>query len=158
SVAEEWPGRIIPIIGDLRKDRLGLPVDQFERLSHDVSAIYHSGADVNFVRSYHSLKGSTVGGTTEILRFAVHGHIKVLHHISSLAVFASAVNTQKAILREDDPLEDTRGLAVGYFQSKWVAEKLVESARTRGIPVAIYRPGQISGDSRTGEGKLDDLL
>ncbi len=36
------------------------------------------------------------------------------------------------------------------MQSKWVAEKLVQEARARGLPASIYRPAFIGGDSATG--------
>jgi thioester reductase-like protein len=38
----------------------------------------------------------------------------------------------------------------GYAQSKWVAEKVVSEAQERGLPVTIYRPGFIEGNSETG--------
>ena len=34
-------------------------------------------------------------------------------------------------------------LTDGYSQSKWVAEQLVMRAMERGLPAAIYRPGQL---------------
>jgi thioester reductase-like protein len=59
---------------------------------------------------------------------------------------------------EDDPLRDGSGLRVGYFQSKWVSERLVMAAGQRGIPGCIYRPSLITGHTVTGDCKLDDLL
>lgn len=41
--------------------------------------------------------------------------------------------------------------------SKLVAEKLLEQARTRGIPVSIYRPGFISSHSLTGVSNVTDF-
>ena len=46
----------------------------------------------------------------------------------------------------------------GYTRAKWVAEKMVGRAREAGLPVSIYRPGFIEGDSRTGIGNPDDLF
>ncbi|HAA32753.1 MAG TPA: hypothetical protein DCE56_39860 [Cyanobacteria bacterium UBA8553] len=51
----------------------------------------------------------------------------------------------------------TDGIDLGYTQSKWVAEKLVTIARNRGLPVAIYRPPLIAGDSQTGIWNTDDF-
>jgi thioester reductase-like protein len=46
----------------------------------------------------------------------------------------------------------------GYNQSKWVAEKLVNTAGDRGLPVCIYRLGRISGHSQTGVFNVNDFL
>src|SRR5207237_7411949 len=49
-------------------------------------------------------------------------------------------------------------LDLGYTQSKWVAEKMVRTARERGLPVTIYRPPLIAGHSKTGAWYTDDFL
>ena len=61
------------------------------------------------------------------------------------------------VVHEDDDLNHAGALYNGYTQSKWVAEKLVEVARERGLPVSVYRPSLISGDSRTGAWNTDDF-
>jgi len=49
---------------------------------------------------------------------------------------------------EDTDLTNAhKDLQYGYAQSKWVAEQLVLKARDRGLPAAIYRLGNLSGDS-----------
>ena len=70
----------------------------------------------------------------EVLRLAARFKTKLVHHVSSLAVFGSPVYQGKAMIYEDDALAESRGLAVGYFQTKWVAERLVMIGRQRGIP------------------------
>ena len=37
-------------------------------------------------------------------------------------------------------------LADGYSQTKWVAEMLVQKARSRGLPVVIYRLGRYDAE------------
>jgi thioester reductase-like protein len=150
--------RIKPVVGDLRQPRFGLTAVEYEDLAGRVDAIYHIGAEVNFVRDYSVLKPSTVIGTTEVLRFAAAVKTKALHHVSSMAVFGSPSYLALGRILESDPLSDGSGLTVGYFQTKWVAERLVMAARERGIPASIYRPPQIAGHSVTGECKVDDLL
>jgi thioester reductase-like protein len=46
----------------------------------------------------------------------------------------------------------------GYAQSKWVGEKLIQEAGSRGIPFTIFRPGPISGHSQDGSWNQDDLM
>ena len=44
-----------------------------------------------------------------------------------------------------------RGAAMnGYAATKWVAERMAVHARTRGLPVAIYRVASLSGSSVNG--------
>jgi thioester reductase-like protein len=130
----------------------------YAEMAGRIDAIVHCGADVNFIRSYESLKSSTVNGTTEVLRLASTGSAKPLHYVSSMVVFGSRDYVDSGVVTEDDPLAAGRQVPIGYFQTKWVAERMVRMARDRGVPVAIYRPGPIGGDLDSGECKLDDLL
>ena len=51
------------------------------------------------------------------------------------------------------------GIVGGYPQSKWVADKMMIIAREeRNIPVSIYRPGYITGDTVNGLWNTDDYL
>ncbi len=97
-------------------------------------------------------------GTQEVLRLAALGGSRPVHYISTLSVFDTAELFDGRVIYEADDLSHHRALFNGYAQSKWVAEKLVLLARSRGLPVSIYRAGLISGDSRTGVWKPGDLL
>ncbi len=84
----------------------------------------------------------------EILRLANHTKVKPVHFISTIGVFSSPQSPIE-VVREQEDLENSGPLYVGYAQSKWVAETLVRIAGERGIPVCIYRPG-LGGHSQTG--------
>jgi len=62
------------------------------------------------------------------------------------------------VIGEQEGIDHGGVLYGGYTQSKWVAEKLVTVARSRGLPVAVYRPGLITGHSRTGAWNTDDFM
>jgi len=51
---------------------------------------------------------------------------------------------------ERTPAAHADHLSVGYVESKWVAEAMLRNAAGRGVPVAIYRAADISGDRVTG--------
>lgn len=155
---EELSSRIIPVLGDLSKPFLGQEAEQFHRLASETDVIYHTGAMVNLIYPYTALRATNVLGTQEILRLASLVKLKPVHFISTLDVFQSSVHLKMNVIQEQDDLAVCEGLDDGYAQSKWVAEKLVMTARDRGIPICIYRPGMIAGHSQTGVSKTDDLM
>ncbi len=151
-----FDSRIEPLIGDLEKPDFGWSQQTFARYATTVQAIFHAGAWVNMVYPYQRLKAANVTGTGELLRFAVHGVNKPLHHISTLGIFPSGNVAQ---YRENDQIDGViEELTTGYAQSKWVAEKLVWQAITRDIPAQIYRIGNIGPDSRTAFANAKDAV
>lgn len=154
----EFSSRILPVVGDLSQPLLGLAEDQFYQIANQIDVIYHCGAFVNLLYPYNALRSTNVLGTQEILRLASQTKIKPVHYISSLAVFEAAGYLGKSIIQEEDDLDKCEIVYGGYAQSKWVAEKLIEIAKKRGIPAIIYRPGMISGHSQTGASQVDDMI
>ncbi len=66
--------------------------------------------------------------------------------MSTLGLFGS-----NDCVDEFTPLEQIKWEnSMGYTQSKWVAEKLLNIASTRGIPSVCFRAGLILGNSQTG--------
>ncbi|WP_434421608.1 amino acid adenylation domain-containing protein [Nannocystis pusilla] len=158
----QFAARIEAVPGDLSRPRLGLDEATFAALAGRVDAVLHAGAQVNYVQPYAAHRATNVGGTLEVLRLAATGRLKPLHHVSSIAVFGpSGFFGGKRVVREDDPIDDHLEylvLDIGYSASKWVAEKAVWSAGALGLPVTVYRPGFIMGDSRSGAGNADDFV
>jgi thioester reductase-like protein len=150
--------RIIPVVGDLAQPYLALSPPQFQQMAHEIDLIYHAGAFTNFIASYSDLKAPNVLGTQEILKLATQAKVKSLHCISSISVFNSPYYAETEVISEQDNLDHSAGLYPGYAQSKWVAEKLVSMAHSRGLPVSIYRPGIITGHSQTGVCNTDDFI
>jgi amino acid adenylation domain-containing protein/thioester reductase-like protein len=145
--------RIAPVLGDLAAPQLGLSTVRFQALARSLDAVVHNAAFVNFVLPYEELAPSNVRGTREVLRLAARGRTKHVHYVSSLAVFPDGARGEETTI---DFAPDA--LTSGYAQTKWVAERLVAEARARGVPVTVYRPGRITGDSVTGAWNTDDLL
>ncbi len=149
---DEFAPRIVVVPGDLEAPRLGLAYDAFDWLAAEVDVIYHNGALVNFVTPYRHLRTANVGGTLEVLRLAARRATPV-HYVSTMDVLGAGFLTAT----EDDPNDEPNGLSHGYAQTKWVAERLVLAARSRGLPAAVYRPARIIGHSRTGIWNTDDF-
>ncbi len=155
---ESWNSRIIPIVGDLSKPLLGLKTEKFQQLASIIDVIYHNGAWVHHIYPYSILKPANVLGTQEILRLASQIKTKPVHLISSSGVVSSKVESGVKLVREQDRLNENEFPSNGYCQTKWVAEKLVQTAAERGIPISIYRPSRISGHSQTGVFNSNDFL
>ena len=151
----EHARRIAPVPGDLAEPLLGMSGEKFDELAREVDLIFHGGAVVNLIYPYQALKPSNVDGTREVIRLACRHRSKPLHYISSNGIFPAdgRAYTENANL---DALADAR--QDGYGRSKWVSEKLVWEAADRGLPVVVYRPGNISGHSESGVSNPRDFL
>jgi amino acid adenylation domain-containing protein/thioester reductase-like protein len=149
---------IIPVLGDLTQPQLGLSEQAFHDYARNIDWIYHCGAFVNLIYPYPALRAANVLGTQEILKLASHIKTKPTHFISTLDVFQSPHYSKMPVVLEQDSLAIGEGLSDGYAQSKWVAEKLVMEARSRGVPVCIYRPATITAHSQTGTLQTHDLM
>lgn len=154
---DSFSSRIVPIVGDLSQPCLGLSPSAFEQLAREVDAIYHNGALVNFLYPYGALKPANVSGTHEVLRLACHATVKPVHHISTVSVFAGLATRDQEVT-EDTELNFIDQLFDGYSQSKWVGERLVTIAASRGLPIRIYRPHWVTGHSQSGICSTDDLV
>lgn len=154
---EKFNGRIMPVVGDLSQPLLGISSSVFQDLAVSIDSIYHSGALLNYVYPYSALKAANVIGTQEVLRLACLGKVKPVHYVSSVAVFESPFYAGNLVEEQDD-FSHWQGIFLGYSQTKWVAEKLVKVASDRGLPVTIYRPPLIAGDSQTGICNTHDFI
>ena len=115
--------RVFYLQGDLSLLHLGLDDHQYSTLVSNIRSIYHCGAMVNFIKPYSELRSVNVLGTIEIIKLAYRANCRI-NCISTLSV-----------LHENDQN--------GYVQSKQVAERLLEQAIERHLPVTIFRPGKI---------------
>jgi len=146
------------VTGDLAKPILGISASTYEMLADHVDAILHNGAYVHWLLPFDQLRDTNIGGTREVFRFAVTKKLKSVHYVSTMAVLGSKELSKQSEVKEDDPLTSWKGLAGGYAQTKWVADKIAQLGRRRGIPTNIYRPGYVTGHSKTGVWNTDDFL
>ncbi|WP_069170192.1 non-ribosomal peptide synthetase [Streptomyces griseus] len=147
-----------PLPGDLAAPGLGLSRDDRTALVRRLGPVVHNGARVNFAAAYGDLRAPNVAGTEELLRLVADSDSPGMHHISTTSVYAPAAGARHATVTESTPTGPASDLPDGYARSKWAAEQLVRQARERGLPVTVYRPGRISGDTTTGACQDRDLL
>lgn len=144
------PARTRALAGDFTQTGFGVSHKVYQELAARVGAVYHCGASVNMNDPYALARIPNVRGTVEVLRFATHGPVKTVHHISTMAVFIAARAAGLTEVDDDVVPALAHSGTFGYAASKCVAEMLVRQAAQRGVPTAIYRPPMLPGDSVTG--------
>ena len=157
GLAGQFAGqRIVPVSGDLTLPSMGLDNNEYRQLAEEVDLIFHCAASVNYAYPYSAAKPHTVGGTLEVLKFACTNVTKPVQYISSNGVFPGGDDTPYLENNKIDGFVDR--MEGGYNQAKWVAERLVWQAVSRGLPVCIFRPGNIGHHSGTGTVNPNDFL
>ncbi|VVP56489.1 Linear gramicidin synthase subunit D [Pseudomonas fluorescens] len=139
--------RVYP--ADITRPGLGLAADVHERLDREYGALVHNAANVNHVLDYESLARDNVEPIFECLRLCEGRSKKIFNFVSTLSA-SSTLSADGRVL--ELPAAQTPPIYIknGYNLSKWVAERILERARERGVRVNLYRPGNISFNSLTG--------
>lgn len=150
------------IAGNIQQPQLQLPTPLFNKLGEEVDVIYHLAADTNYIKPYSLIKKSNVDGTANILSLSAHCRHKILHYVSTPSVYG-AVTSLLGINEVSEDFDIDLSLPImsveyGYAQAKWAAERMVRSAKEKGLAVSIYRPGFISGHRQTGIANLNDTF
>lgn len=160
---ERFTDKLLTLCGKLEDVYLGLGYERFQEIAGWSSVVFHLGARVNYTQPYSLHRPANVIGTRNILRFAcAGGRTKAIHYVSSISCFGpTGFVTGTKLITEDEPLlKHVEALPYdhGYAQSQWVAETLLRRVMDRKFPIAIYRPGFITGHSQTGACNPDDFF
>lgn len=144
--------RIVPVVGDLSAPRLGLSDAAFASLARSVDLVVHAGAVVNWIMTYDQVRPANVLGTLEVLRLATTAVLKPVCFISTIST-APRGGSEAAMLPQEVVVAGG-----GYGLSKWVAERHVQLAARAGVPVAVVRPGMITGHATSGHSNATDFV
>ena len=152
-VSEEEGRKILPLIevvkGDLTNEYFGLPCTEYNNLIKEVTVIYHSAALCKFKIPWNTIREINVTGVKNILDFGMacqsNNHFKGIHHLSTIAIGGNT----KGVLYEDD-LNIGQTFNNTYEQSKFEGENLVGEYRNKNLPITVYRPAIVVGDTTTG--------
>ena len=140
----ELRGRIDLRSGDITQPDLGIATSS--ALRREIAEIYHLAAvyDLNVTRE--TGMRVNVEGTEHVLDFAeTCPSLRGLHYISTCYVSGR----HQGVFREAD-LECGQSFNNAYEETKYLAEVAARARMGRGLPVAIYRPAIVVGDSTTG--------
>ncbi len=141
--------RVIALRSNLTEENLGLSDKMWNKLCHEVDAIYHAGAYVHHLQTYQRMAPTNVESTKTVINMATTHKLKRIHFTSTK--YANITNfSNEAHEGMPSVCPPHRELAFGYVVTKWVAEWLLFKASNAGVPVDIYRFGDVSGHSQTG--------
>jgi NAD(P)-dependent dehydrogenase (short-subunit alcohol dehydrogenase family) len=137
--------RIVAVIGDLAKDRLGLDADEIEKLDGKIEHFFHLAAIYDLTADADSQRMANVEGTRHAVHLAEAVHAGHFHQVSSIA----AAGLYPGVFTEDmfDEAVDIDNNP--YFLTKHESEAVVRNECT--VPWRVYRPAAVVGHSETGE-------
>ncbi|HEX4976357.1 MAG TPA: SDR family oxidoreductase [Nocardioides sp.] len=138
-------GRVRLVQGDLTAAHLGLTARR-RHLLDDVDEVWHLAAVYDLAVPEETARRVNVDGTARVLELArgLPG-LRRLHHVSTCYVSGRFDGRF-----DEDELEAGQQFRNHYEATKYDAEVLVRKATADGMPVTIYRPGIVVGDSTTG--------
>ncbi len=160
---QDWPvmikeiGRRVRVLkGDLSLPGLGLSGQEYEELAENVGHIIHLAADIRLDEPLDQLRKINVEGVKHLLELASRIHL--LHGLSRFSYVSTAyvAGARRGSVSESD-LTDRYGFSNHYEQSKYEGELLVRKAAEE-LPVSVFRPGMVVGDSRNGMIKTFNTL
>ncbi|MCP4639128.1 MAG: NAD-dependent epimerase/dehydratase family protein [bacterium] len=150
-VAEVLPkgedaSRVQVLEGDITKPGLGLSDEARDTVRASMTHALHLAAIYDLSVPAEVAHRVNVDGTRNVLDLLEGApRLERFGHISTCAVSGSFEGT----FTEDD-FDVGQSFKNHYEETKYLSEKLVRERRDR-IPTAIFRPGYVVGDSKTGE-------
>ncbi|KAK8247466.1 hypothetical protein HDK90DRAFT_43216 [Phyllosticta capitalensis] len=142
--------KITALSSNLSDGHLGLSPSTYDSLLTSVTSIIHNAWPVNFNMNLQSFEQAGTRSTYNLLNLALRSHLQqkpTVVFISSLAAVLQATPL---------PIPERRHgwdgvAAMGYGQSKWVAEEIcVAAAEKTGLNTRVVRIGQVAGDTQHG--------
>ena len=137
--------RVTFLTADISQPNFGLGHETYNNLLNRVTAIIHSAWPVNFNLPLSAFDSQLIG-ITRLVEFAVNTiHSSILFFVSSTdSVLGYYGNVP--LIREEIILDSKPPSSIGYEESKYLAELLLDYASKRlFITARIARVGQIAG-------------
>src|SRR5258706_14966027 len=136
--------RVVAVVGDLAKPKLGLGAAEVAKLKGKVKHVFHLAAIYDLAADAESQEKAKIDGTRNAVELAEAIEAGTFHHVSSIA----AAGLYDGVFRED-MFEEAEELDHPYFRTKHESEGIVRKESK--TPWRVYRPGIVVGHSQTGE-------
>jgi long-chain acyl-CoA synthetase len=150
GLSDEQRARVEVLRGDVTLPGFGLDVAAQGRIVEGTDLIVHSAAATSLTADRALCDAVNRGGTANALILAercfTDGRLHRFIHLSTALV---AGGGSCAVAREDE-LPTSPAHSNHYEWSKFEAERIVRAAMRAGLPVTIFRPSLVVGDTATG--------
>jgi NAD(P)-dependent dehydrogenase (short-subunit alcohol dehydrogenase family) len=145
-ITQKWGGssRLVPVVGDLRADRLGVDPEWIAEQRGRIDHFFHLAAIYDMTASDELNETLNVGGTRSALSLAGALEAGVFHQVSSVAASGSYRG-----LFDESMFDEGQGLPSAYHRTKFESEQIVREESP--VPWRVYRPAVVVGHSETGE-------
>jgi thioester reductase-like protein len=130
--------RIVPVIGDLTVDGLGLSDEDIASLN-GVDHLIHVAAVYDLTADEETQQRANVDGTRRVVELAEQIDAGCLHHVSSVVVAGDYPGQF-----DEDAFDLGQNLPTPYQRTKSAAERLVRETCT--VPWRIYRTALLGVD------------
>lgn len=138
--------RVELVTGDITAEGLGLDADGAPDPA-EVGEVWHLAAVYDLTVPVDVARRVNVDGTANVVAYCrTLPRLERLQYVSTCYVSGRFAGE----FTEDD-LDVGQEFRNHYESTKYDAEVLVRKAMADGLPVTVYRPGIVVGDSRTGE-------
>lgn len=132
--------------GDITQPDLGIADDDLETIRFETTDVFHLAAAYDLAVAKEIAFSVNLEGTKNVNGFV--RSIKQLHRYNYISTCYIAGPREGEILETD--LEHNAGFRNFYEETKYLAEIEVEKMKAD-LPVTIYRPSVVVGDSQNGE-------
>ncbi|WP_028471625.1 SDR family oxidoreductase [Nocardioides alkalitolerans] len=145
QLVEEWgTDRVLPVVGSLDEEGLGVDPGWVAEHGGDVRHFFHLAASYDMAASSATNDRLNLGGTRHALQLAAALGVDCFHQVSSVA----AAGDHRGEFAETD-VDVGQKFSSPYHRTKFESERIVRE--TAAVPWRVYRPAIVVGDSRTGE-------
>ncbi|HEX6124761.1 MAG TPA: SDR family oxidoreductase [Pyrinomonadaceae bacterium] len=134
------------IAGDITEPSLGISDADLETIRNEITDVFHLAAVYDLAVDKETATRVNLEGTKNVNEFCRGlSHLRRYNYISTCYVAGKRTGR----ISEND-LEHEAGFRNFYEETKYQAEVEVEKLKAE-LPVTIFRPSVVVGDSRTGE-------
>ncbi|KUJ08437.1 acetyl-CoA synthetase-like protein, partial [Mollisia scopiformis] len=150
-------GKVEVLNFSMQDPLLGLDVDVYARLAEEVTIVVQNAWKMDFNLGVEEFEGDCLRNTLSLLRLAHAGRPKTFAFTSSIST-CMGPSSPPSVPENPISADPTIALSTGYAQSKFIIERLTQSATTKlGIKVNLLRVGQLCGHTKTGYWNTDEM-